>query len=221
MSSNLDAEPLGFFSLSQELRDLIVSTKLINHGSDQDTLLTCNFLFEQYDMLHQDEVTADFGAKKGLQIRYPLPRLHQISRRFTDECDLRAPAQSLVVISQKHVYLNTFTARVRCPRVLRLRRMPRFLVPQLQIDLRLGVPDNGDDSIWGLEYRLSNLFGWVKRLISNNCSKVDAGNVRLRLMFDPVNDIHTIERSLNMFSNRQNVSLPGRIQAVINHRNEQ
>jgi hypothetical protein len=43
-------------------------------------------------MLHEDQEVAGFGNERELEIRYPLPRLHQISRRFTAECDLRAPA---------------------------------------------------------------------------------------------------------------------------------
>jgi hypothetical protein len=116
MSSTLDTEPLGFFSLSQELRDQIVSIKLTIHDGDVDTRPTDILRLEQYGMFHQDKVTADFGARKQLKIQYPLPRLHQTSRRFTAECDPRAPSQSLVLISQKHGTFNPHARGSAVPR---------------------------------------------------------------------------------------------------------
>jgi hypothetical protein len=145
-----DAEPIGFFS------DQIVSTKLMIHDSDRETLVTDTLRFEQYDLLHQDQEVADPSVSKDLEIRYPLPRLHQISRRFTDEYDLRAPAQSLVTISQKWAWFKT-TRSVRCPKIVRLRNKRQCLVQQLQINLRV---DLSEDCIsryqlsWLLDYYL-------------------------------------------------------------------
>jgi hypothetical protein len=39
---------------------------------------------------------------------FPLPRLHHISRRFTAECDSRAPSRPPLVITQKLGDIQTF-----------------------------------------------------------------------------------------------------------------
>jgi hypothetical protein len=228
MSSTSDAEPIGFFSLALELRDQIVSTKLRIHGGDQDVLLTDTLRLDQYDMLHQDQEVVDFGGKEKLEIRYPLPRLHQISRRFTAECDLRAPAQPLVVISQKHALFNA-RGWIRFPKILRLRDKPHFLVQQLQINMRVDLSEDGlRQGIMSclLDCHLEVRLEWVKGVIRVNCSGANAGNVLLRLMFDSTagatRDIaDTLREIWSLRSHRFPTVGLCRVEALMNIPNEQ
>jgi hypothetical protein len=61
------------------MSEFLLLTEALEHG--------------QYDVLHQLQDEVEFGIDGQLVVRFPLPRLHHISRLFTVEFDSRAPSR--------------------------------------------------------------------------------------------------------------------------------
>ena len=154
-------------------------------------------------------------------VRFPLPRLHHISRLFTVECDSCAPSRPPIVVSQKHGDIQTFTRvlsrrhpRSRCtaecdhtaqriepitfPRIVNLRHMQdRRFVERLYINL---YACNATDSARGpirpsvLLESMQNRLKWINESVQNTCSPVDGLRVYIRLMLNNVEDIFVVKR---------------------------
>jgi hypothetical protein len=173
-------------------------------------------------MLHEDQEVAGFGNERELEIRYPLPRLHQISRRFTAECDLRAPAQPLVVISQKHAAFDTDMAPIRCPKILCLKQMQPFLSQKLQINLNIDKP--GSLTVEAFHRAISDLrqrFEWVKAMVNICCLKVNTDVVHIRLMFNSASTVRNAMGYMLIIWDISGPAIPGRVEVLLNNSNEQ
>ena len=175
---------------------------------------------EQYDILHQLQGEAEFGADGQLVVRFPLPRLHHISRWFTEECDSRALARPLVVVSQKHGDIQTFkrlyswehirrrsTAPERdnrslrrepigFPRIVNLRHMQsHHFVERLRINL---YACNATDAAAEIERpvlrrSIRDRLEWINEFVKNTCSPVVGMRVHIRLMLNDVKLIHMVK----------------------------
>jgi hypothetical protein len=173
-------------------------------------------------MLHEDQEVADFRDEGELEIRYPLPRLHQISRRFTVECDLRAPAQPLIVISQKHAAFDTDIAPIRCPKILCLKQMQPFLSQQLQINLNIDNPGGLTvEAFQGAIFDLRQHFEWVKAMVNICCLKVNTDLVHIRLMFHSASAVRNAMGYMLIIWDISGPAIPGRVEVLLNNSNEQ
>lgn len=186
-------------------------------------LLTRILQLGQYDILHQLQDEVEFGVGGQLVVRFPLPRLHQISRLFTVEYDSRVRARPLIIVSQKHGDIQTFTRvytrwcsgrfttplplpepdnrppvePIRFPRIVNLRNMQnRHPIETLRINL---YACNGNDR--AAEPRRSVLhksvrkrLEWINAFVENTCSPAIGLRVYTRLMLDDVKDVHMIKR---------------------------
>lgn len=162
-------------------------------------------------MLHQLRDEVEFGIDGQLVVRFPLPRLHQISRQFTVECYSRAPARlPVITVSQKHGNFREFTRaygrrlmeRVGCPKIVNLRYMQsQGLVKRLHINLY------ADNATKGAEERLTTLsdsmgirLAWIKSFVQDIRSLGIRFRVHVRFMLNDARDIHTFSRIPNVSS---------------------
>lgn len=202
MPSVRGEEPVGFFSLPLELRDKIVSSKAFIGTVLKTPLLIRFLLFGQYDVLHQLQDEATFGIDGQLTVRFPLPRLHHISRRFRVECDRRMPAQPLLTVSQKYEDFPRDTwiddpkqmEQVVCPRIVRLRHMrSQILVKRLHVDLHACGTIAGAARNWSSLFdSVSAGLRWARAFVKNTCSLATSVQMRIRFMLDVIDDIQDV-----------------------------
>jgi hypothetical protein len=141
-------------------------------------------------------------------VRFPLPRLHHISRLFTLECDSRAPARPLIAVSQNHrdfqwVNNRTHVERVKCPRIVNLRRkrmQKRHSIRRLHIDFYTSNATNGATQnsldLFNLMFNsMHPRLAWAKALVQSMRSLSDDAEIHVRLMLNDVEDIEMVRMS--------------------------
>ena len=204
MSSSESVEPLSFFSLPRELRDKIVSLKGANQDNIRVSFADRSPYSEQYDILHQLQDEVEFGINGQLVARFPPPRLHHISRWFTEECGSRAPSQQLIVVSQKHgdfvistlVNGKQHVERAACPRIVNLRHtQSQHLFKTLHINMYArnateGVAEDTDALLSSMVFRIA----WIKGFVQDIGSLGIGVQIRVRFMLNDVREIDKVKR---------------------------
>jgi hypothetical protein len=179
---------------------------------------------EQYDILHQLQDEAEFGADGQLVVRFPLPRLHHISHWFTEECDSRAPARPLIVITQKHGDFQwacdrKHAKRVKCPRIVNLRRkrmQKRHLIRRLHVNLYTCNPTDGAaQSSPALFNSIHTRLSWIKAFVQNTRFLADDLDIHTRLMLNDVEDIQAVRISQHLRSLWKQGPAAGPIEIVV------
>lgn len=228
MSSNESVEPRGFFKLPRELRDKIVSLKGVSQGSIRVSLADLSSSAGQYNILYQLQDEVEFGVDHQLVIRFPLPRLHHISRLFTVECDSRAPARPLVVVSQRHRDFQWVNGRkdveqFKCPRIVNLRRkrmQKRHLIRKLHIDFYACNATDGDarnslNLFNSMFNAIHNRFAWAKAFVQSMRSLSDDAEIHVRLMLNEVEDIEMVRMSRNLRSLWRRGPAAGKFEIIV------
>lgn len=158
-----------------------------------------------------------------LVVRFPLPRLHHISRRFTVECDSRKPAPPPIVVSQKHGDIQTFTKvytrwysgrfitplplpehdsrppvePIGMPRIVNLINMQnRHPIETLRINLYACNPNDraAEPRRSVLHKSIHKRLEWIDAFVEKTCSPAVGLRVHIRLMLDDVKDVHSVRR---------------------------
>jgi hypothetical protein len=187
----------------------------------------------QYDILHQLQDEVEFGVDRQFAVRFPLPRLHHISRLFTLECDSRAPARPLIAVSQNHrdfqwVNNRTHVERVKCPRILNLRRkrmQKRHLIRRLHINFYTSNATNGamQNSLDLFNLMFNSIhprLAWAKAFVQSMRSLSDDAEIHVRLMLNDVEDIEMVRMSRNLRSLWRRGPAAGTIEIVMDRPDE-
>lgn len=231
MYSIESVEPLGFFSLPRELRDEIVSLKTRTQAISETPLLTEVLRSGQYDMLHRLQDEVEFGIDGQLVVRFPLPRLHHISRLFTIEYDSRAPARPLIVVTQKYGNFQTSKCvngrqrmeRIRCPRVVSLRHMQsHHFIKRLHIDMyACNATDGAAKTKSALYNSICIRLDWIRDFFQNTGSPEADVQLHIRLMLNDVEDIEKVKRFEIVRASKKRRPADGTIEIVVDCPSEQ